>query len=157
MAMQRNFKTLKSYSSTPNLMVGKGRTKQRDYLAVPVAIRPHMLEAQTICDAIMFPKPRFVAHVISPPMTPELSSGWPLPPTPMNLDKALKDGEVREREREEWAMKAKGSGFSRNLSVMGRHGRFRLLVVGRRISESGSNQGRRGGLRWTLVLDPVSP
>ncbi|KAG8894173.1 hypothetical protein FRC01_013131, partial [Tulasnella sp. 417] len=30
-------------------------------------VQPHLLQAQTICDALMFPKPRFVAHVISPP------------------------------------------------------------------------------------------
>ncbi|KAG8943771.1 hypothetical protein FRC04_002526 [Tulasnella sp. 424] len=100
------------------------------------------LQAQTICDALMFPKPRFVAHVISPPGTPEAfsapsrplhtdpsSSSTPrspyvlpeiIPPPPLSLDKVLKEGEMRERERDRWAAKASRGLLSRNASTRSR-------------------------------------
>ncbi|KAG8907643.1 hypothetical protein FRB99_003105 [Tulasnella sp. 403] len=118
----------------------------------PPPPRRHLLRAQTICDAFMFPKPRFIAHVISPPETPEMggrglpatsqvgsihsalnpqpegpamqdvvvppTQPWALspPPSPLTLEKVMRDGAERERERHEWAAKAKG-GLSRGLSL----------------------------------------
>ncbi|KAG9017552.1 hypothetical protein FRB90_000757, partial [Tulasnella sp. 427] len=106
-----------------------------------IIVPPHMLQAQTICDALMFPKPRFVAHVISPPSTPDVSGAPVRPATadplsstsrppfllpeivptpPLSLDKVLKEGEQREKERDQWAAKA-GKGFlSRNPSTRSR-------------------------------------
>ncbi|KAG9033870.1 hypothetical protein FS837_002325 [Tulasnella sp. UAMH 9824] len=169
--------TLKSYSSTPNLLAAafgnagaadvntspsKGKGKERVQVdealnthrspssaaagATTTASRvlqPHLLQAQTICDAFMFPKPRFVAHVISPPGTPDFpvhsrppppppssdpsSSSRPayllpeiLPAAPLSLDKVLKEGEQRERERDQWAAKASKGLLSRNLSTRSR-------------------------------------
>lgn len=49
------------------------------YPLTPQPSRGNLLQAQTICDAFMFPKPRFVAHLISPPETPEDPKPRPLP------------------------------------------------------------------------------
>ncbi|KAG8906263.1 hypothetical protein FRC00_012724, partial [Tulasnella sp. 408] len=177
LAQGANTNTLKSYSSTPNLLAAafgtataadvntspsKGKGKERVHVdealnthrspssaaagATTTASRvlqPHLLQAQTICDAFMFPKPRFVAHVISPPGTPDFpvhsrppppppssdpsSSSRPayllpeiLPAAPLSLDKVLKEGEMRERERDQWAAKASKGLLSRNLSTRSR-------------------------------------
>ncbi|KAG8887520.1 hypothetical protein FRB98_009483 [Tulasnella sp. 332] len=113
------------------------------YPLTPVPSRGNLLQAQTICDAFMFPKPRFVAHLISPPESPEdkpqralpirgtgdlnqqgvgsshLAWMAPLPPSPLDLVKVVRDGEERDRERDEWAAKASKSLLSRGPSFRG--------------------------------------
>ena len=96
----QHYRTLKASVSTPNLaeraeqeahaahIRSKGKDKEVAFrsktpsgaasiLRGPVMTYPltpsssaNQLHAQTICDAFMFPKPRFVAHVISPPHSP---------------------------------------------------------------------------------------
>ncbi|KAG9002299.1 hypothetical protein FRB93_011725 [Tulasnella sp. JGI-2019a] len=111
------------------------------YPLTPAPSRGNILQAQTICDAFMFPKPRFVAHLISPPESPvdmvhpppsvpdedqnqnQLAASsnhppWMLspPPSPLNLEKVVKEGIERDRERDQWATKASKGLLSRGPS-----------------------------------------
>ncbi|KAG8960568.1 hypothetical protein FRC03_006389 [Tulasnella sp. 419] len=70
---------LKYSSSTPNLLItshGAPNTSPVVQKVKPAEVgissapSAGQLVAQTICDAFMFPRPRFVAHIISPPQSP---------------------------------------------------------------------------------------
>ncbi|KZT60909.1 hypothetical protein CALCODRAFT_506543 [Calocera cornea HHB12733] len=93
------------------------------------------LQVRTACDALVFPRPRFRPHEISPPDSPNESplftpGEWartqrqrnnltetdPVPPQPRSafLQRVLAEGEQRERERTEWAAAAeRGQIFNR--------------------------------------------
>ncbi|KZV98236.1 hypothetical protein EXIGLDRAFT_746720 [Exidia glandulosa HHB12029] len=59
---------LKSSLSSPNLRAAFSRLSPTPSNHTP---SPKMYEAETWCDALLFPRPRFRAHVVSPPGSPD--------------------------------------------------------------------------------------
>lgn len=83
--------------------------------------------APTACDTFVLPRPKLVAHTITPPVSPEKKDKgkgradlvqFPSP-TPSDA-MVLQEGAAREQEREEWARKARGRGRSLSFSSLGR-------------------------------------
>lgn len=108
-------KLIKSSVSTPNLRAA-GTTNQRDQLVGSGQTSPSSstkwLSAETWCDALIFPRPRFrvrAAHVISPPGSPtngeqnvnNMSSPFPNPVRQRTLKKSSSRVKVAQ-EAQKW-------------------------------------------------------
>jgi hypothetical protein len=95
---------LKTTVSTPNL--------RKPANLAPIRVKkPLNIAAETWCDAVVFPRPRLRAHILSitPPDTPlspysfsDTSSNHRASGLPDPLMKAIKEGERREQERQHW-------------------------------------------------------
>lgn len=75
--------------------------------------------APTPCDTFVLPRPKLIAHTITPPISPERNAPECVSPSPSDA-KVLQEGEARELEREEWARKARGRGRSLSFSSLGK-------------------------------------
>ena len=107
-SLRRSAKNLKSSVSTPNLRAPPAGRKQvangsssADAPNTPSATSTKWLTAETWCDALLFPRPRFRmrAHVISPPASPtELRPPHSAPPqTQRSRKRSLLGLELREK------------------------------------------------------------
>ena len=106
--------------------------------------KPHKWAAPTICDRFVYPRPSITPHVITPPDSPAVETSF---------QRAVRDGEKREKERADWEDFIRRRGRSMSF---GETARNRSKDFGRLSDVSQANAAVTGprdpslGTSWTL-------